>query len=95
MHPIVEKERELSEYLEEWISARYKDWSMFYHSANQDKRNGVYRLKSGDRLMDLLDDIMGNIEEHFDLEKGCHLKARNEKKTCRKPQGAVAEDIRE
>lgn len=73
MHPIVEKERELSKYLEEWISARYKDWSMFYHSANQDKRNGVYRLKSGDRLMDLLDDIMGNIEEHFAFDATSHI----------------------
>lgn len=73
MHPIVERERELSEYLEEWISARYKDWSMFYHSANQDKRNGVYRLKSGDRLMDLLDDIMGNIEEHFAFDATSHI----------------------
>lgn len=73
MHPVVEKERELSEYLEEWISARYKDWSMFYHSANQNKRNGAYRLKSGDRLMDLLDDIMGNIEEHFAFDATSHI----------------------
>lgn len=73
MYPIVEKEKELSLYLEEWISARYKGWNMFYNSANQNKRNGIYRLKSGERLMDLLDDIMGNIEEHFALEEGRHI----------------------
>lgn len=27
MHPIVEKERELSAYLEEWIMARYGEWN--------------------------------------------------------------------
>lgn len=73
MHPIVEKERELSLYLEEWVSGRYKDWSMFYHSTNQNKRNGIYQLKSGEQLMDLLDDIMGNIEEHFAFDTKSHI----------------------
>ena len=73
MHHIVEKEKELSLYLEEWITARYSDWNMFYHSTTQNKRNGIYRLKSGERLMDLLDDIIGNIEEHFafDVNRDC------------------------
>lgn len=73
MHPIVEKEKELSLYLEEWISSRYKEWNMFYHSINQNKINGIYLLKSGERLMDLLDDIMGNIEEHFAFDAKSHI----------------------
>lgn len=60
-------------YLEEWITARYSDWNMFYHSTNQNKRNGIYLLKSGARLMDLLDDIMGNIEEHFAIDANSHI----------------------
>ena len=70
---MVEKEKELSLYLEEWITARYSDWNMFYHSTNQNKRNGIYLLKSGARLMDLLDDIMGNIEEHFAIDANSHI----------------------
>lgn len=73
MHPIVEKERELSAYLEEWVTARYGNWNSFYHATSQDRRTGIYLLESGPRLLDLLNDIMGNIEEHFALEKGCHL----------------------
>lgn len=73
MHHMVEKEKELSLYLEEWITARYSDWNMFYHSTNQNKRNGIYLLKSGARLMDLLDDIMGNIEEHFAIDANSHI----------------------
>lgn len=73
MHPIIEKERELSLYLEEWISARYNDWNMFYHSITQNKIHGIYLLKSGDQLMDLLDDIMGNIEEHFAFDAESHI----------------------
>jgi len=73
MHHIVEKEKELSLYLEEWITARYSDWNMFYHSTTQNKRNGIYRLKSGERLMDLLDDIIGNIDEHFAFDVNSHI----------------------
>lgn len=73
MHSIVEKERELSAYLEEWVTARYGNWNSFYHATCQDRKTGIYLLESGPRLLDLLNDIMGNIEEHFALEKGCHL----------------------
>lgn len=73
MHPIVAREKELTEYLEEWISARYRDWYMFYHSTSQNRRNGIYLLKSGDNLMGLLDDIMGNIEDHFAFDDTSHI----------------------
>ena len=73
MHPIVKKERELSAYLEEWVTARYSIWNDFYRATSQDRRTGIYLLDSGHKLLDLLNDIMGNIEEHFAIEKGCHL----------------------
>lgn len=73
MHPIVESEKELSAYLEEWVLARYGAWNDFYHSTIKDKETGIYRLEYGARLMDLIDDIMGNIEEHFAFEEGRHI----------------------
>lgn len=73
MSPLVEKERELSLYLEEWVSSRYSDWNMFYHSTCQTRRTGIYLLKSGAELMDFLNDIMGNIEDHFALDANCHI----------------------
>ena len=73
MSPIVEKERELSIYLEEWITARYTDWKDFYLITNEERRNGIYRLKSGTELMNLLNDIMGNIEDHLGFDEGTHI----------------------
>ena len=32
MSPIVEKERELSDYLEEWVAARYGEWNDIYRA---------------------------------------------------------------
>ena len=64
MSPIVEKESELSLYLEEWASARYGEWNDIYRSTNSDRHNGIYRLKCGNELLQLLYDIIGNTEEH-------------------------------
>lgn len=69
----VEKERELSLYLEEWVSARYADWNLFYHSTSQTRRTGIYLLKSGTELMDFLNDIIGNIEDHFAFDANSHI----------------------
>ena len=73
MSPIVEKERELSLYLEEWITARYSDWKDFYDNTFQERRNGIYRLNGGEELMSLLNDIMGNIEDHLYFEDNTHI----------------------
>ncbi len=45
MGTIVEKERELSEYLEEWVAARFGEWTEIYHGINSNRRTGIYRLK--------------------------------------------------
>ena len=73
MSPIVEKERELSEYIEEWISARYEEWYYIYTAINRDRQTGIYRLKLGDQLLQLLYDIIGNIEEHFGTKEKQHI----------------------
>ena len=73
MQTIVEKERELLLYLEEWIASRYSEWDDFYHDTVREKSTGIYRLENGNLLMDLLDDILGNLEGHFAYEKGRHI----------------------
>lgn len=73
MKPIVEKERELSKYLKEWVAARYVNWNDIYAAINRDRRIGIYRLKSGDQLLQLLYDIIGNIEEYFITEERQHI----------------------
>ena len=70
----VQKELELCKYLEDWCRTHYSEWMEFYYYANRDKRNGIYRLVNGEKLMDLLDDITGNIEAKFDLpDENTHL----------------------
>lgn len=73
MSSIVKKERELSEYLEEWVAARYGEWNDIYRSVNRDRHTGIYLLKSGDKLLQLLCDIMGNIEDHLCVGNNSHL----------------------
>lgn len=73
MSPVVEKERELSEYLEEWVAARYGEWNDIYRAVNRDKYSGIYLLESGDKLLQLLYDIVGNMEHHFSVGTNCHL----------------------
>ena len=48
----VDKEKELNDYIREWIDARYSDWSTFYHDVQINKRSGIYLLKEGGELFD-------------------------------------------
>lgn len=73
MKPIVEKERELSKYLKEWVTARYMNWNDIYTVVNRDRQIGIYRLILGDQLLQLLYDIIGNIEEYFITEERQHI----------------------
>lgn len=66
-------ENELSEYVSEWLDARWQHWSFVYKSIHRDRRTGIYRLKQGEKLLDYLDSIMGNIEAHLGMDKGQHL----------------------
>ena len=70
----IERELELSKYLEEWISSHYPEWNQFYHYVSRNRRNGIYHLKGGTELMDLLNSIMGNIEDRYSLpDESSHL----------------------
>lgn len=70
----IEREIELSKYLVEWANYHYGDWFAFYRDVNSNKRNGIYLLKGGTSLMDLLNSVIGNLEEKFCLpNEGLHL----------------------
>ena len=70
----IERALELSKYLEEWISSHYPEWNQFYHYVSRNRRNGIYHLKGGTELMDLLNSIMGNIEDRYSLpDESSHL----------------------
>ena len=66
-------ENELSEYVSEWLDARWQHWSFVYTSIHRDRRTGIYRLKQGEKLLDYLNSIMGIIEDHLGMDKGQHL----------------------
>ena len=63
-------EKELSEYVSEWLDARWQHWSFVYTSIHRDRRTGIYRLKQGEKLLDYLNSIMGIIEDHLGMDKG-------------------------
>ncbi len=70
----IAKEIELSKYLEEWSRSHYADWNDFYHEVSGYKRSGIYLLKGGTDLMNLLTSIMGNLEYKFGLpDEKSHL----------------------
>ena len=70
---ITKLERELSEFVREWIDARWQKWSLNYEAIRRDRRTGIYSLNQGGKLLDYLDSIMGNIEAHLGMDKGQHL----------------------
>ena len=70
----VDNELELSRYLKEWLDGHYPDWhDFYYYDVCKNKKNGIYRLYKGDKLMDLLDDIMGNIEYRLMTTQGQNI----------------------
>lgn len=70
---IAKLERELSEFVREWIDARWQKWSLNYDAIRRDRRTGIYSLNHGGKLLDYLDSIMGNLEDYLDMDKGQHL----------------------
>lgn len=66
-------EIELSEYVNEWLDARWQHWSLVNTSIHRDRRTGIYRLKQGEKLLDYLNSIMGIIKDHLGMDKGQHL----------------------
>ena len=44
---ITKLERKLSEFVSEWIDARWQQWSLNYDSICRDRRTDIYGLKEG------------------------------------------------
>lgn len=67
---IDEKTYKIEQYIYRWINTRYPEWSRFYYETVRSKRrpDGIYSIDEGYKLMDTLDDIMGNIEEVYSSE---------------------------
>lgn len=73
MERIKELENDLSEYISEWFDARWLQWNLIHKAIHRDRRTGIYRLKQGEKLLDYLNSIIGNIEDHLGMDKGQHL----------------------
>lgn len=73
MANIPQKEQELSSYITEWYNARYQNWYNIYSDIYKDRRDGIYKLNHGSKLLDYLISIISNLEEHFSLINGQHL----------------------
>lgn len=70
---MTDRERELSNYLDEWVLSRYGKWNELYRDINQYRRTGIYLLKHGNELLDFLISVVSNLEEHFAHEEGTQL----------------------
>ncbi|MCR5533529.1 MAG: PD-(D/E)XK nuclease domain-containing protein [Paludibacteraceae bacterium] len=58
-------DEQLCAYVEKWFAARYDKWTTIYRYIRMDRVNGIYRLPDGRELLDALDSLMGNFEEHL------------------------------
>ena len=70
---LAEKERELNYYLTEWVNSRYENLRLFYDDIHEDGRHWMHDLKHGEELEQLLENIMGSIEEHFCVSERQHI----------------------
>ena len=67
---VVEKEKELSNYIEQWALARYHDWFMFKKDAYSRPEFGIYQLKGGKDLLMFVETIVGIIEDNLSTSEG-------------------------
>lgn len=61
----MDKIRRLEKYLFDFFSSRFDDLDHFYRATHRDRQYGIYQLKQGNKLMDFLISIHGNVEEQF------------------------------
>lgn len=69
----IAKENEINAYLEEWLISRFSEWNSFYFDVMRNKKNGVYQLKDGEKICNLLNSIQGNVEEHLAYSSVEHI----------------------
>lgn len=70
---ITKLERELSEFVSEWIDARWQKWSLNYDAISRDWRTNFINLNQGEHLYDYYDSIMEHLKEYLRIDKGQHL----------------------
>ncbi len=61
----MDKIKRLEKYLSDFFSSRFNNLDQFYRAIHRDRQYGIYQLKQGDKLMDFVISIHGNIEERF------------------------------
>lgn len=67
---IIEKEKDISKYIKEWTDARFRDWDEFKRYVVETRWTGIYLLKNGNEILDLLNNIIESIGYHLICEKG-------------------------
>jgi hypothetical protein len=55
----------LEKYISDFFSIRYPDIDFVYRVTHRDRRNGVYLLEKGPKLMDFIMAIHGNVEDEL------------------------------
>ena len=68
-----EKEKELNNYLNEWVNSRYEDLCLFYNDIHRDGHHWMHDLKHGERLEQLLENIKGAIDEYLRVTEEQHI----------------------
>ena len=66
-------ERELSEYVSEWLDARWQKWSLNYDAIRRDWRTNFINLNQGEHLYYYYDSIIEHLKEYLSIDKGQHL----------------------
>lgn len=59
----------VEKYIKDFFQIRREDFDVFYRTTHRDRTTGVYLLKHGTDLMDLIIDIHSNIEEQYCAEQ--------------------------
>lgn len=66
-------ERQLCKFIEDWAAERYPIWVDFRRSVRECRRTGIYLIEGGNQLLDIIEDILGNIEYYFGVLPGQHI----------------------
>lgn len=68
-------ERQICQYIEEWANSHYQNWFDFkkYISSFRHTPSGVYQITGGAHILDIMENILGNMEYHLIVPRGMHL----------------------
>jgi PD-(D/E)XK nuclease superfamily len=62
---LMKKIERIEKYMADFFSTRLDNWQHFYQATHQDRREGVYKLKQGNRILDFINSAVANCEEQF------------------------------